>query len=146
MPTEKLPHIDMDAEERLKSKTLYKIVLYLIKTIPIITSGLFVLNTVLSYLGIDLQILAHICGISVFSLAFFYLTSIAFRFCIYHRMFIHYLTVNWILDLYDYYIGIPLETRDLFIIYITITGIFLFIILYEYCKRKSIKAFKGNSR
>ena len=146
MPTEKPPHIDMDAEEKLKSKTLYKIVLYLIKTIPIITSGLFVLNTVLSYLGIDLQILAHICGISVFSLALFYLTSIAFRFCIYHRMFIHYLTVNWILDLYDYYIGIPLTTRDLFVVYLAITGIFLFIILYEYCKRKSIKAFKGNSK
>ena len=30
----------MDAEERLKSKTLYKIVLYLIKTIPIITSSI----------------------------------------------------------------------------------------------------------
>ena len=60
-------------------------------------------------------------------------------------MFIHYLTVNWGLDLYDYYIGIPLATRDMYIIYMAITGIFLFIILYEYCKRKPSKTTKRNS-
>lgn len=120
----------MIVEERLKSKYLYKIVLYLIKVIPIITSGLFLLNTILSYFGIDLEIFTHICGVSIFSITFFYLTSIAFRFCIYHRMFIHYITVNWILNLYDYYIGIPLSNKHLFVLYISITGIFLFLILY----------------
>ena len=128
----------MVVEERLRSKILYKVVLYLIKTIPIITSALFLLNTVLSYVGIDLEILGHICGVSVFSIAFFYLTSLAFRFCIYHRMFIHYLTLNWALNLYDYYIGLPLSDRNLFIMYLVITGIFLFIILYEYCHKRSI--------
>ena len=105
-------------------------------------SGLFLLNTVLSYLGIDLEVLSHLCGISLTSLIFFYSTSIAFGFCIYHRVFIHYLAINWILNLYDYYIGIPINDRNLFLMYIIITGIFLFIILYGHCKQRNIKIFK----
>lgn len=120
----------MAVEERLRSKYLYKLVLYLIKIIPIITSVLFLLNTVLSYFYIDLEIFAHLCGVSFFSITFFYLASILFRFCLYHRMFIHYVTINWLLNLYDYYIGIPVSNRGLFVIYMMITGITLFIILY----------------
>lgn len=120
----------MAVEERLRSKYLYKLVLYLIKIIPIITSVLFLLNTVLSYFYIDLEIFTHLCGVSFFSITFFYLASILFRFCLYHRMFIHYVTINWLLNLYDYYIGIPVSNRGLFAIYMMITGITLFIILY----------------
>lgn len=120
----------MAVEERLRSKYLYKFVLYLIKIIPIITSVLFLLNTVLSYFYIDLEIFTHLCGVSFFSITFFYLASILFRFCLYHRMFIHYVTINWLLNLYDYYIGIPVSNRGLFAIYMMITGITLLIILY----------------
>lgn len=136
----------MDVAEKLKSKYLYKIVLFLIKVVPIITSFLFLVNTILSYFCIELEIFSHICGVSVLSIIFMYLTSIAFQFCIYHRMFIHYITTNWLLRLYDYYIGIPIDDTQLLYTYMIITGIFLFIILYEYCKRKSIKAFKRSSR
>ena len=120
------------------SKYLYKIVLYLIKVIPITTSALILANTILSYFNIDLEIFSHLCGVSVFTILFFYLTSIAFRFCIYHRMFIHYITLNWLLNLYDYYIGIPLNDLHLLYLYLAITGIFLFIILYEYTHKRSI--------
>jgi len=136
----------MTVEEKLKSKYLYKIVLYLIKVIPVITAALFLLNTILSYFYIDLEIFSHLCGVSVFSLLFFYLTSIVFQFCIYHRLCLHYITITWLLRLYDYYIGIPVDNRALLLIYLAITGIFLFIIIYEYCKRRSIKAFKRDSR
>ena len=122
-------------------KYLYKVVLYLIKTIPTITSIIFLLNTILSYFNIELEVFSHICGVSLFTILFFYLTSIAFRFCVYHRMFIHYITLNWILNLYDYYIGIPTNNLKLLYIYLIITGIFLFIILYTYkydrCSKKT---------
>ena len=120
------------------SKYLYKIVLYLIKVIPVITSALILANTILSYFNIDLEIFSHLCGVSVFTILFFYLTSIAFKFCIYHRMFIHYITLNWLLNLYDYYIGIPLNDLHLLYLYLTITGIFLFVILYEYTNKRSL--------
>lgn len=112
------------------SKGLYKAELYLIKTIPMLFAGVSLLNDVLSYFCIDLPILSYIASVSILTLAFMYLSSIVFKFCIYHRMFIHYTAVNWLLNIIDYYIGIPLNDRALFIVYMSLAGITLFIILY----------------
>jgi hypothetical protein len=121
---------DMKKGESLKSKALYKIELYLIKTIPMILSLIALLNTILSYFYIDVPLLSYIGGTSIFTLIFLYMSSIVFRFCRYHRMFIHYVTVNWILNIIDYYIGIPVSNKGMFLIYMALTGITLFIILY----------------
>lgn len=120
----------MKKEESLKSKALYKIELYLIKTIPMILSLIALLNTILSYFYIDVPLLSYIGGISIFTIIFLYVSSIVFRFCMYHRMFIHYITINWILNIIDYYIGIPVSNKGMFLIYMIFTGITLFIILY----------------
>lgn len=100
---------------------------------------LAVLNTTLSYFYIDLPILSYIGGVSVLSLVFFYLASYVFKFCEYHRMFLHYITLNWVLNIVDYYWGIPVSDKGMFLIYMMITGIFLFIILYLYLKTKKKK-------
>ena len=126
---------DTAVEERLKSKYLYKIELYSIKTIPVILAALCLLNTILSYFYIDVPLLSYIGGNSLFTLAFLYLSSVVFRFCVYHRMFIHYIALNWVLNIIDYYIGISLSNKDLFLMYIVITGIFMFIILYLHLKK-----------
>lgn len=126
---------DTTVEEKLKSKYLYKIELYSIKTIPVILAALCLLNTILSYFYIDVPLLSYIGGNSLFTLAFLYLSSVVFRFCAYHRMFIHYIALNWVLNIIDYYIGIPLSNKDLFLMYIVITGIFMFIILYLHLKK-----------
>lgn len=120
----------MDVVERLKSEHLYKIELYLIKIIPMIISLLYLLDTILSYFYIDAPIISYLAGTSVLELLFLYLSSIVFRFCAYHRMFIHYITLNWLLNIYDYYIGIPVSSKGLFMLYIIITCIFMFLILY----------------
>ena len=120
-------------------KYLYKIVLYLIKVIPVVTAGLTLLNTILSYFYIELEVFAHIGGVSLLSILFMYMTSVAFKFCIYHRMFIHYITLNWLLHLLDYYIGIPLPNVHLLYLYLSIAGIFLFIILYEYINKRRVR-------
>ena len=119
----------MAVEESL-NKSLYKMELYLIKIIPMLFAGLSLLNTTLSYFDIDIPLISYIGSVSILTLMFMYLSSYVFKFCIYHRMFIHYTSLNWILNIIDYYIGIPLDNRDLFILYMSITGIFLFLILY----------------
>lgn len=119
----------MAVEESL-NKSLYKIELYLVKVIPMILSGIALLNTILSYLYIDVPLLSYLGGVSVLTIIFLYVSSYVFRFCLYHRMFIHYITVNWVLNIIDMYIGIPLSNRDLFLVYMTITGVMLFIVLY----------------
>lgn len=125
----------MAAEEKLiKSKLLYKLQLFMIKVIPMVMTFISLINTVFSYYDIDLPILSYLGGYSVLTLIFMYMSSYVFKFCEYHRMFIHYVSVNWILNIYDTYIGIPVDDRELLTIYLSITGIFLFIILYLYVK------------
>lgn len=93
-------------------------------------AGIALANTVLSYYNIDVPILSYIGGISILVVIRFYITSYTYRFCEYHRMFLHYIVVNNVLNIYDYYIGVPLGNRELFCVNLIIAGLFLFIILY----------------
>lgn len=126
---------DMEKEEKL-SKIFYRIELYLIKTIPIVIALIALLNTILSYFYIKVPLLSYIGGVSLFELIFLYLSSYVFKFCIYHRLPIHYITINWLLNIYDYYIGIPLSNKNLFLMYMIITGITILLILYFKFKKK----------
>jgi len=125
-------------EERYTSFVLHKFVLFFLKIIPMLMSAIYLLNTILSYFDIDAPILSFIGGVSVLPLIFFYLASYAFRFCAYHRMFLHYIAISWVLNIIDYYWGIPVSDKGLFLLYMVITGIFLFLILYFYlkCRKK----------
>ena len=108
--------------------------LYLLKVMPMVIALVYLVNTVSSYLGIDLPILASIAGMSLIPLIFMYVSSYVFRFYGYHRMFLHYIVVNDIINIYDWYIGINISDRDLFILNMAIAGVSLFIILYLYVK------------
>jgi hypothetical protein len=92
------------------------------------------LNSTLSYFNIDVCILSYLGSCSVLMLIYLYIASYVFRFCEYHRMFLHYIVVNTILNTYDYYIGIPLNDLHLLILYLSITGVFLFLLLYLHVK------------
>ena len=137
------------AVEASLSKPLYKIELYLLKVIPIIMALLHLISTVLFYFGIDLEILSYLGGVSFLTLGFLCLSSYVFKFCEYHRMFLHYIAVANLISIYDTYIGIPVSDGILFISNMTIAGIFLFLILYlkkheQFLKKGCNKATKGN--
>ena len=121
-------------EAALKGKSLYKVGLYLLKIMPMIIALAYLVNTVSSYLGIDLPILASIAGMSLIPLVFMYISSYVFRFCEYHRIFLHYIAINDIINIYDWYIGIDISDRDLLVLNMSIAGISLFIILYLYVR------------
>lgn len=110
------------------NKTLHKVVLYLIKTIPIIIAGIYLLNTILSYFYIDLPIFSYI--VQYLFIGFLYLTSITFKFCKWHRVFIHYLFIILTLNIVDYHIGIPITNRGILTVYIIITSLSIFTIIY----------------
>lgn len=118
------------AVEASLSKPLYKIELYLLKVIPMIMAALHLVSTTLFYFGIDLEVLSYIGGVSFLTLGFLYLASYVFKFCEYHRMFLHYIVVANLISIYDTYIGIPVSDDILFMSNMTIAGIFLFLILY----------------
>ena len=116
------------------NKALYKIQLYLLKVIPIVMAFICLLNSILSYFDIDLPILSYIVGNSFLTIIYFYITSYVFKFCEYHRMFMHYTTITWIINIIDLYIGIPIEDLPYLLLQLIVAGICLFIILYLYVK------------
>ena len=135
------------AVEASLSKPLYKIELYLLKVIPMIMAALHLASTTLFYFGIDLEVLSYLGGVSFLTLGFLYLSSYVFKFCEYHRMFLHYIVVANLISIYDTYIGIPVSDGVLFMSNMTIAGIFLFLILYlkkheQFFKKSCNKAIK----
>ena len=115
-------------ERSTLDKSLYKLVLYSVKVIPMVIAGIYLLNTTLSYYGIDLPVLSYI--VMALLITGLYLLSAVFHFCRWHRVLIHYITCNLILNTVDYYIGISVSDKGMFILCLIITGIFLFTALY----------------
>lgn len=121
----------------LRSKDLYRIELYLLKVMPMLLAAIYLVNTVLSYYDIIIPVLSHIGGLSFIPLMFMYVSSYVFRFCSYHRMFLHYIVVNDSINLIEYYYTLPISDWELLILHMSVAGIILFIILYLYVKGRS---------
>ena len=121
----------------LRNKDLYKIKLYLLKTMPMLLAAIYLVNTVLSYYDIIIPVLSYIGGLSLIPLVFMYTSSYVFRFCSYHRMFLHYIVINDLINLTDYYYTLPISDWELFILHMSIAGVSLFVILYLYVKGHS---------
>lgn len=120
------------------NKHLIKLHLFLVKVIPMIISLLYLLNIILAYFNIENDIIAIVGGMSILPTIFLYVSSYLFKFCNYHRMFIHYIVINELISWYDYKIGIPINNTMLITLELIITGLFLFIILYlkfKVCKK-----------
>lgn len=124
----------MAVEANLRSKTLCKIQLYMLKVIPMVMAFCYLLNSIFSYFDIELWFLSYLSSCSICMIVYLYISSYVFRFCEYHRMFLHYIVVNTAINTYDLYIGVPLDDFELLVPYMSITGITLFIILYLYVK------------
>ena len=117
------------------NKLLYKVTVIVLKILPILLAFITLLNSILSYFNIDLVILSYIGGVSLITILFIYVASYTFRFCEYHRIFLHYIVVTWIINILDLYIGIPINDLEYLCLQMIVAGISLFIILYFYLKR-----------
>ena len=93
------------------------------------------LNIVLSYFYIEDHILNYISGISILTILYLYLVSYIIKLCSYYRMFLHYCVIINIINVYDYYIGIPVNDKELFMLYLVLTIITMFIVLYLKLKK-----------
>ena len=112
------------------TKTIYRISLVMIKAIPMCIAFVYLLNSSLSYFDIDVSMLSTIGGMSILTLALMYCLSVAFEFCAYHRMFLHYILIEDIINYIDYYTQGKLCTdRELFVQHSVVAGVCLFIIL-----------------
>lgn len=124
----------MHAEERLKSKRLYKLELIGIKYIPIIIALLYFVDTMLDAFKVEIDILSHLFGMSFLPWCFFFLSSIVFKFCLFHRLPLYYIALNHILSMVDYYIGIPMDLQGWVVGQIGLLFIFIIWMILEHQK------------
>ena len=120
----------MAAEERLKSKILYKFELYLLKIIPIVISVFYLINTILAYFDIHIELMSSIYGMTAIPWLFLYVSSFVFKFCIYHRLFLYYILINESICWYDYKVGIPVEDIQYLYLHLIVFIITLLLVVY----------------
>ena len=94
------------------NKLLYKVTVIVLKILPMLLAFITLLNSILSYFNIDLVILSYIGGVSLITILFIYVASYTFKFCEYHRMFLHYIVVTWIINIIDLYIEILINNLE----------------------------------
>lgn len=126
--------------KRALNKYLYKIELYVLRIIPILLAICSFLHTILFHLGFDTTFLVSLGKVSFLTLGFLYISSYAFHFCSFHRMFLHYiLTVN-IISYVENQFRLPVSNSLMLGIYLGVAIIFTFIILTKYkdgCDKKN---------
>lgn len=116
-------------EEKL-SKNLVKNFVLATKMLPMLIAFIQVLNMTISFFYGNDIFLNYIGSISLLPILYLYLASYTFKLCEYYRMYLHYSILVNIINIYDYYIGIPISDIEFFILGLIITVIFMFIILY----------------
>lgn len=124
----------MPAGESLRSKCLYKTLLVLLKFMPMVIAGCYILNTFCNCLGIDSPLFSYIGGLSFIPWFYIYISTWVFRFCIYHRMFLYYILLNDTVNTLDMYYQFSVSDLQWIGIHSILLGIFLFLILYFYVK------------
>ena len=107
-----------------------KVFVLVSKVFPVVLALCHLLNCVFGYLGWNNVILGYISGISILTVSYLYLVSHLIKLCGYYRMFLHYCVIIDIINIYDYYIGIPVSERNLMFLYGGVTIISMFIIIY----------------
>lgn len=115
---------------KLVNKNQMKLFVLVSKVLPMILALCHLLNCIFGYFGWNNIILGYISGISILTVSYLYLVSYLIKLCGYYRMFLHYCVIIDIINIYDYYIGIPITNIQLMFLYIIITIIVMFIILY----------------
>ena len=88
------------------------------------------LNCIFDYFNWNNVILDYISGISILTIGYLYFISYLIKLCEYYRMFLHYCVIIDIINIYDYYIGIPISDKSMMLLYGGVTIILMFIIIY----------------
>ena len=116
-------------EEKLNKKMVKNFVLAT-KVLPIIIAAIYFLNSTISFFyGNDIP-LNYLGGVSLLPVLYLYLASYTFKLCEYYRMYLHYIVVINIINIYDYYIGIPIDDISMYLLCVLLTTITMFIVIY----------------
>lgn len=127
----------------LKSKEVYKLTIYFLKILPMIMVFAYLLMLCCFYYAPKLVVIPHLLGTVFAPIAFIYITSYVFRFCAFHRIFIHYYAFISILNVSDHYLhtyfnpNVVTTLHECGTFIFAVTAIVMYI--YKYKKDRCIK-------
>jgi len=134
----------MEKAEKQYVNVSHKSFLIILKYIPYIIAFGYAISTIGDFFECDFIGLGYMFHLSITSWVFMLLASFVFKYCKVHRLPLYYIAINEILNVTDYYIGIPISVIHFLILHLLI--IFLFISLYIYIYVKDTKkSFTTNS-
>lgn len=122
--------------DRNVNKTLYKVLLIILKYTPFILAINETVFTILHYYNINCIYLNISFGVSCMFLLQLYIISYVFRFCYLFRIPLHYVAIVNLIALFDGLVGIPLSDLQLLRVYLSIAGISLLFFIYLKITRK----------
>lgn len=118
---------ELEMEERSNAqnlnKRLYKLLILLLKYIPVVLSINDILHSILSYYNINCYFLSCFGGVSIIFLVILYIISYVFRFCYLYSIPLYFITVTNLIALYDLYIGINVSDIQILRVYLVLFGI-----------------------
>ena len=120
----------METAEKQSRNLSHKSFLIILKYIPYFLACGYAISTLGDFFEYDLIGLGYICNVSIFSWIFMLLTSFIFKYCYIHRLPLYYIVINDLLNITDYYKGIPISVKSFLILHLLV--IFTFISLYTY--------------
>lgn len=130
---------ELNVAEKLNAnlnKRLYKLLIVVLRYIPVVLSINDILHSVLSYYNINCYILSCLGGVSMIFLLMLYIISYVFRFCYLYRIPLYFITVTNLTALYDLYIGISLEDIQMIRIYLMLFVVSMISFIYLKIKNK----------
>lgn len=112
-----------------------KLLILFLKVIPMLLAGMAFCNTVLAYFDIHAVIFNYIGGTSFLTLTFLYLASYVFKFCEYHRMFLHYIVACNAVSFIDAHYGLPVGDVEYLMLHSFLAFITMVIVLILFLKK-----------
>lgn len=99
---------------QISNRVLYKVAIFKTKYLPIIISFIYLLNTICSYFYYEIYEFSIIGAVSFGILISMYWDSYTYKLCSHHRMFLHYIAIQNILNYIDFKLGgLPISDRGL---------------------------------
>lgn len=123
----------------LHSKSVYRITVKLLKLLPMVMVVSYFLMLFLFYTADRYIVIPHVLGTVIAPLVFIYLISYVFRYCTFHRMFIHYYAFIQLLNVIGHYHWLPTDGETTTLIHDGVTILFIIsaVIMYVIKFRKA---------
>ena len=128
----------MEEKSRQLNRNLYFIEIKLLKILPSLIALIYFINIILNLIGVKLNSLSYLAGMSFIPLLFIYISSYVFQFCEYHRLPLHYILITNLLSIIGYEFEISIDVWLYIVIHSILFGLSIAIALYLYLKDKSI--------